>query len=169
MWIATFGGLNRFDGYTIKTYTNDPADLTSISRNHIEDMLLDNQDPNIFWLATPLGLNKFDRRTETFTRYLHDPDDPHTLSENSVMRLVQEPNGMLWIATWEAGINRLNPATDEITRYPLPWDKELNGLRPTTRYPFPMAEEFDLRALYQDAAGILWLGTRWQGLTRFDP
>jgi len=35
MWFGTIDGLNRYDGYTFKVYTNDPFDSTTISDNVI--------------------------------------------------------------------------------------------------------------------------------------
>ena len=41
MWFGTAEGLNRYDGYTFKTYKKDIADSTSISGNWIESLLED--------------------------------------------------------------------------------------------------------------------------------
>ena len=39
VWIATVSGLNRYDGYNIKIYRNDPADSTSITDNYVDDIV----------------------------------------------------------------------------------------------------------------------------------
>ena len=120
MWIATFEGLNRYDGYNFVVYKNDITDPTSLSRNHIQCLVQDNRAPDIFWVGTSNGLNKFDRRTGQFSHYFYDPENRNTLSSNDIMDIAQDSSGLLWIATWDEGINRLDPDTGQITRYPLP-------------------------------------------------
>jgi len=43
IWIATKGGLNRYDGYTFKTFTTDPEDSNSICSNTVSNLLEDNK------------------------------------------------------------------------------------------------------------------------------
>ncbi len=155
MWIATTEGLNRYDGYNFTVYKNDITDLKSLSRNHIQAMVQDNQDPNIFWIGTLNGLNKFDRRTEEFTRYLHDPDDPTSIGSNDIMGFAQEPSGLLWIATWDAGINRLDPATGIFTRIPPP--------------PENPDIIMSIRGFVREPNGTLWIGSDNYGLIKLDP
>jgi len=39
MWIATYGGLSRFDGYRLINYTHDPARPESLRDNNIRVLL----------------------------------------------------------------------------------------------------------------------------------
>jgi ligand-binding sensor domain-containing protein len=39
MWFGTISGLNRYDGYSIKTFRNIPGDPTSISNSDINVLL----------------------------------------------------------------------------------------------------------------------------------
>src|SRR5436190_23415053 len=39
LWIATFGGLARFDGYRMRAYTHDPNNPASIPDNNIRVLL----------------------------------------------------------------------------------------------------------------------------------
>lgn len=38
MWFGTREGLNKYDGYTIKVFKNNPADQNSISNNFINSI-----------------------------------------------------------------------------------------------------------------------------------
>ena len=63
------------------------------------------------------GVNKFDPVTETFTHYQHDPENPHSLSNNAVDRIFKDKRGNLWISTWFGGLNKFDPVTGIFTRY----------------------------------------------------
>ncbi|MBT8386863.1 MAG: hypothetical protein KJO12_05580, partial [Ignavibacteria bacterium] len=42
LWICTYDGLNRYDGYQFKIFKNIPGDSTSISNNKILSICEDN-------------------------------------------------------------------------------------------------------------------------------
>ena len=74
IWIGTFDGLNRYDGYEYNIYrqTDEPG---SISHNYIIS-LAEDKEGNI-WIGTiGGGVNKFDPHTETFVHYKHEPGNP---------------------------------------------------------------------------------------------
>ena len=59
LWIGTYDGLNRYDGYSIKIYNHDPDDSTSLSSNSIRSLYED--DSGNLWVGTwSSGLNKYD-------------------------------------------------------------------------------------------------------------
>jgi len=157
IWIATSEGLNRYDGYEFKVYKHDRNDPTSISRNHVEVVIQDNQNLDIFWVGTEQGLNKFDRRTETFTWYLHDPDDPNSVSLNDIRALAQTSDGILWIGTRNEGLDRFDPISGTFSHYRHNPDDHAS-LRTNS-----------IRGLYLDRDGYLWVGGYSGGISRFDP
>jgi hypothetical protein len=67
------------------------------------------------WFGTLDGLNRYDGND--FKLYRHDPDDPHSLSDNTIRGLIADHTGTLWIGTWAKGLNQF-----ELDRalYPLP-------------------------------------------------
>jgi methyl-accepting chemotaxis protein/ligand-binding sensor domain-containing protein len=104
MWFATFGGLNRFDGYTFKIYQNDENDSTSISNNGIINMCEDSA--GFIWITNNgnTGLDKYDPSTDKFIRYSHSPSDNMSLSSNEIHHVMQDKSGNIWICT-SKGIN----------------------------------------------------------------
>ena len=67
IWIATFFGLDRYDGYHIKKYYNSNEPINNAFKNRISCIYPDS-DGNI-WLGTEAGLQRFDAKTETYIDY----------------------------------------------------------------------------------------------------
>ena len=96
MWFGTQDGLNRYDGYSFVVYRHDPNNLNSLGDNRIRVIVEDAS--GMLWIGTEAGgLNKYDPRTDTFTRYRHDPDDPNSLKNNRVWSIGQGEAGLLWL------------------------------------------------------------------------
>jgi len=102
MWFATYGGLNRYDGYTFKVYSNIPGDKNSLSNNGIT-FLFEDRDGYI-WIVNGFnaGLDKFDPVNESFTNYKNDPNDSTSISSNEVHSVMQDKSGNIWICTKNA-------------------------------------------------------------------
>ena len=156
MWFATSEGLNRYDGLRFKVYKHDRTVPTTISRNHVEAILQDNHNPDIFWIGTQHGFNKFDRRTETFTRYFHDPGDANSLSGNNIYELVQDAAGMVWIGTEGCGLDCFDPVTETFAHYCHNPDD-----------PQSLSNN-SVNVLFWDRTETLWVATEGGGLNRFD-
>ncbi len=156
LWIATEEGLNRYDGYQFKVYKHNRLDSTTISRNHLDVILQDNQNPDILWIGTQNGLNKFDRRTETFVRYLHNPDNPDSISGNLIRDLHQDDAGILWVPVDGGGLDKLDPAAGVFTHY-----------RHDPNDPATLSDD-RVKSIYVDPSGTFWLAMQG-GVSTFDP
>ena len=78
IWIATFFGLDRFDGYSIKKFYNYNVPKKNALKNRISALSPDNEG-NI-WLATEDGIQCFDSKTERYIDFnTSDPDEPDTV------------------------------------------------------------------------------------------
>ena len=146
LWFGTFGGgLNRFDRHAnrFKAYRHDPADATSLSNDTVSGLFIDREGR--LWAATDDGVSLLNRETEHFQRFRHG--HYHALLEDSV--------GAVWLATWDTGIERLDPATWRVTTFR------------HSRSPGSLSDD-NVNALFIDHSGIIWVGTQ-TGLDRFDP
>jgi len=131
-----------------------------VTKNNVGiiDILLDKNDN--LWLATISGgLLKFSsisQITESseydFKRFLHDENNPNSISSNLITSLHQTDDGKLWIGT-DGGLNRMDIQEETFTRYmrsdQMPDDKILN--------------------ITSDKKGVLWLSTISHGITSFNP
>ncbi|RPI29550.1 MAG: diguanylate cyclase [Acidobacteria bacterium] len=164
LWFGTDDGLNRYDGYNFKIYRNNPANHFSVGSNRIRALLEDRK--GILWVGTSGGgLNRYDRDRNRFVRYTYDPSryyDPNKsrgLSDNDVRCILEDRDGQLWIGTDGSGIGRLVWKDPSYTDYSF--------------VAYPIAEEdprgFNreyVSVLFEDRAGVLWVGTEDGGLVR---
>lgn len=155
MWFGTQDGLNRYDGYTFKTYKPDPDVSNSLGDRWILSMLEDRD--GFLWIGTRLGgLNRFDPRTETFIRFLHDDQDPSSVSDNRINVLYIDRADRLWVGTAK-GLDMLDRQNDRFIHYPYDPSRQ-EGITGRT-----------ITAILQDSRGRLWVGTSAGGLNLFDP
>ena len=106
------------------------------------------------WFGTEDGLNRYDGYN--FKTFKPDPDVPHSLSDRWINSIVEDPSGMLWIATRLGGLSRYDPRSEEFSHY-LHNDKDSSSLG-----------DNHVNVLYQDRNKNLWIGTG-NGLDLYDP
>ncbi len=151
LWVSTWGGgLNVLEARSsrFKHFTNDPADSTSISSNYIQKTYED-RNKNL-WVATYYGgLNLLNRKTQKFRRIVASPDGKSRLQGNNIVSIEEDRIGNLWIGTDDGGLNRYNIETKTFDHY---FNKE--------------EKSPDLRVLFTDSKGRLWVGQA--GLYLFD-
>ena len=108
LWLGTQAGLNRYDGYSFKQYLAANSGLTDDYVN-----VLYEDYSGMIWVGTQqAGLFAFDPKTERFTAYAHNPEEPSSLSHNDVLAIYEDQNRNLWIGTRGGGLNRFNRATE---------------------------------------------------------
>ena len=116
MWFATRDGLNRYEGNAFVVYKHNPNDPRSLSANYLQDLTEDDQ--GYLWIATLTGgADKFDPRTERFTRYRHDASNSKSLSGDSVYSIARDSRGHLWFGTGDTGLDSFDPATGNFTHH----------------------------------------------------
>jgi PAS domain S-box-containing protein len=161
LWIGTFGGLSHYDPRTnaFTNYRNDPNNPSSLAENKVVSLYLDAKR-NVLWIGTwggglsQLDLNDplhMDPERATIINYRHNPEDPSSLSEDSVWAIHQTHDGTLWPGT-QLGLNRFDPGSQTFHHY-----IEKDGLPNNV-----------VLGILEDYAGHLWLTTN-NGLAQFDP
>lgn len=146
MWFGTQYGLNRFDGYNFQIFKHDGerSDVT-LSSNFIRSITEDPVDGSL-WIGTGSGgISRFDPATELFSRYLHHPDDPSSLSHNVVRAIFIDKKDDIWIGS-DAGIDR--------------FDRKSKRFHPIELTAGATAQVHDIA---EDRQGTLWVATS-QGL-----
>ena len=104
IWVATKNGLNRYDGYSFKVFTNDPYNQNTLSSNTIVKLFEDSKGR--IWAGTEnAGLNIYDKRTGKFYRLTHRVSDAGSISGNSIRSIEELPDGRILVAADDAGLN----------------------------------------------------------------
>jgi two-component system sensor histidine kinase ChiS len=170
LWLGTYDGLNCYNGYKFKGFKNETYNPNSISHNFIRSILVD-RSGNL-WIGTfGGGLNRYNRKTEQFIRYQHDPNDSTSISHNSIYTLYEDRSGNLWIGTWGGGLNKLDHT--EILKIQKNGTNNIDNKLKFTRLQHDPNNINSLvgdkiAAIYEDKSGVLWIGTR-VGLNLYNP
>jgi signal transduction histidine kinase/ligand-binding sensor domain-containing protein/DNA-binding response OmpR family regulator len=144
LWVGTRnGGLNKLDRISGRFSIN------RYIRGEVLAIIEDNTGS--LWAGTYRGLAHYNSDTDDYTHYLHDPDDPHSLSHSYVLSLYQDKSARIWIGTRD-GLNLYNFETNKFTCY-----KVKDGLPNNV-----------INGILEDNHGNLWLSTN-HGLSVFDP
>jgi signal transduction histidine kinase/ligand-binding sensor domain-containing protein len=146
LWIATPGALNRINRTSAEFTSYQPPGLAS-------DVIAITEDSGGgLWIGTyGAGMSRFDRRTGRFKTYLHESDNPSSLSNNIVSRMLIDHAGTMWVGTYN-GLDRFDPRNESFIVY-----------KRDTKSDDEVYANFS-----EDKSGSLWMGG-WRGLNRFDP
>ncbi len=116
VWAATRGqGLDRLDPATgeISHFVHNENLAGSLSSNDEVHALLQGSDGSI-WVGTSAGLDRFDFESKQFQHF----SPPQSVGGvHSISSLMQDHRGNIWLSSFDAGLQRLDPATGQFTRY----------------------------------------------------
>lgn len=123
LWIGTWNGLYRFDGYTLKKYKLTISSPEEIKGEKIISLFEDRD--GFLWIGTEnTGLYKLDRQSEQITVY--QTKGKNGLPNNKISTIFQDELGYIWVGTVSC-VARLNKdGSFYCQTYPLP-TTETNG------------------------------------------
>lgn len=101
IWVATENGLNRFDGWKVKSYLYDKNDSTSIRNNFVQLLYVDKREN--LWIGSGSGLQRYSSYSDSFENVrFADGEKP------SVMGMTELSNGEIWAVTNGYGVYRID-------------------------------------------------------------
>jgi signal transduction histidine kinase len=149
VWMGTTGALVRLDRRSGRlTHIAVPGHgVASDVLSMIEDAA------GALWIGTSgQGLYRRLPGSGQMTAYRHTDADPASLSDDTVVRLLIDHAGTLWVGTMN-GLDRFDPATQSFTTFRLSGEDELSMFADVV----------------EDSHGALWVGGYFSGVLRFDP
>lgn len=138
IWIATISGLD--------VYNPVSKSLKHFQKNENDNGLCDNfiislaeDDKGQIWIGTSSFVNKYDKKTSTFTYYSQE----NGLPNNRIFEILKDKNQNLWFATGK-GLCQ--------------FDEQNNSFRTFTLEDGLQSLEFNLRAAYSSKDGEIFFG-----------
>ncbi|TVQ23773.1 MAG: hypothetical protein EA383_13180, partial [Spirochaetaceae bacterium] len=195
VWAATLNGLNRIDDEQQRDITRFmPDEDDPHAMPHHTVRALQRGSDGTLWVGSLGGLS---RVLETADGEVHFETRSEDLLSPFVMAIDEDPEGRLWVGTWDGGAQRIGPDGSVDRSYHLPdnriyqllvssdgrvyvatWGGGLVIIDPVAdRYsvyrtngddPYSLAHDV-VYSLFEDRSGVVWIGTNGNGVSRLDP
>lgn len=149
MWFATEDGLNKYDGKNFTIYRPEQQNPNSLTYKWIEQIFV--APDGILWFGSRGGLTRFDPRTETFTRFKHQPGNEFSLTSDTITTLFHDGGKYLYVGTL-GGLNRIRQDSLSVERIRMPVANR----------------RVRINTLLPENNNTLWIGTD-AGLFKCDP
>jgi signal transduction histidine kinase/ligand-binding sensor domain-containing protein len=140
MWFGTKDGLNRFDGYSFKTYRHDPANPNSIGNDLIYVLHADKN--STLWVGTNKGVYTYNPLKESFTLV-------NGTAGMTILHLESDLDDNLWMVS-AFKLFRFNKLEKKLYAF----DKKVN---------------FDSNSIYCRKNGDIWIATTKGTIEHYDP
>lgn len=124
LWIGTYEGLNKYDGYDLTTYKNT-VDKEFLVSNRVRSLSEDNQ--NNIWIGTDKGITLYNYKTEKFKNLF-----PYNLNDKKIKKpivrkiIINKESDYVVCVTENSGILLFNKTQKFIGQFRLN-DKSLKG------------------------------------------
>ncbi len=147
IWIGTEYGLSKFNPYR------------NIFTNYIGDGSPDKISNNIIFSIYQIksgeiligtfggGLNIYNKKTNTFISYKHDPANSKSISSNNIWCIYQDSKSNIWIGTDDGGLNKFDITKKIFIHYKYNANDSLS------------ISDNKVLNIYEDKKGNLWIGT----------
>jgi len=109
----------------------------------------------IMWFGTGNGIYRYNSELKQMTHMGHLDNNPHSLSNNNVNKMIEDQSGVIWIAT-NNGLDQYSPKKSNFKHFfHIPGQE--NTISGTS-----------ITALVQDKDENLWIGTAAYGINKLD-
>ncbi|MES2652493.1 MAG: two-component regulator propeller domain-containing protein [Bacteroidota bacterium] len=148
IWMGTYDGLNRYDGYSFKIFRNKWDDENSLINNHIT--ALSGDDQNRIWIGTQKGISLFDYSNSRIHPIFYIEKGKKVKITAPITSITVGKNETAYFATDEKGLFRV----------------QKNSLI-AKRISFGNTLDFTARGLAVDEKNDLWVFVKDVGLCKY--
>lgn len=155
LWIATRdAGLCRIDPMWRTTwYRHHAGDETSLIHNNVRAVV--QAENGFYYVGSYGGLQMLDFHSGRFILCNYDQNEE--INVRSIISMLCDDDGTLWIGTFHCGVQYHNVANDNYRFYRVSSNRHGELVSPV------------ISAITEDNDGRMWLATEGNGLIRFDP
>ncbi|RZL47006.1 MAG: hypothetical protein EOO93_25425, partial [Pedobacter sp.] len=148
VWMGTYDGLNRYDGYNFKVFRNNWGEENSLINNHITAL---NGAGNRVWIGTQKGVSYYDYSDSKFHNLKYKNNNERRDFQFSVNAIAVDKNLNVFIATDEHGLLVLR-----------------NGQTVAENIPLKKDKLYAIKALFVDESQNLWFYAKDYGFCRYN-
>jgi ligand-binding sensor domain-containing protein len=151
-------GLSRYDPIkkTFRHFESNPRNPRTLPDNYVTAIKEDSLGR--IWIATENGLARLNQNEKDFTVFRHQPNNSRSLPADRLYDLYIDTLGRFWLAT-ASGLAIYNYNTDSFTT--------IQSNDPKRELYATGGDKLFSITAHKD--GSLWMGTRGEGLLRYDP
>ena len=158
LWVGTYDGINRYDGYKCKVYRHRLNDSSTLVNNRVTAIVED--DENRLWVGTKKGVCTWSNSTQRFSLVYYQP---HAAKKNSTQlidvpanEMIADGKGNIFIASSGKGLLLYQKKTGAVSQVPFVNDKgeELY--------------DYQVQSVRIGKDGIIWVFVDGKGLSRYD-
>ncbi|MFA9192336.1 two-component regulator propeller domain-containing protein [Flavobacterium sp. FZUC8N2.13] len=143
IWLGTFFGLNRFDGYQFKSYVSSEFGKNKLFNDDITALELDEDSHNL-WIGTRKGLTVYKMDTNVFSTFFNKKNNPNSLPEDEIRSVHVDKFKRVWVGTMSEGLSVYYPNTQRFSRVYI--------------------KGFDyIKHIFEDRKGNIWIGSFGKG------
>ncbi|MDO5443538.1 MAG: two-component regulator propeller domain-containing protein, partial [Bacteroidia bacterium] len=155
IWVASEGGIARFDGVDFTSFDNHAGES---GRYSIGANILYEDSRGTFWIGTPHGLQIFNQKLNTFDRF--DFNDPEATDSDLYIHYileVPEDNGksLILVSASQHGIYVIDADSHELDSQRRGILASLPGFESTNK-------------IFLDSKGRLWMASEFGGISVVD-
>ncbi|MBL4745281.1 MAG: response regulator [Flavobacteriaceae bacterium] len=103
------------------------------------------------WIGTYNGLYIISKNKNEVSHFVHDENNPYSLSQNSIWKIFEDTKGDMWIGTYAGGINYYDRNYDLFKNFIAGIDNSKLNYKVVS-------------SIHEDAAHNLWIGTEGGGI-----
>ncbi|MFB9058253.1 two-component regulator propeller domain-containing protein [Mariniflexile ostreae] len=149
-WLGYRNGLFLFNE-ECQVFEPYKIQSTGITGIHEEVRSIHQDQRGDLWIGTYVGLYILNSEKKTISHYLHDENEPNSLSQNSIYKIFEDTKGDIWLGTYAGGVNYYDRSFDLFKHFSA-------GSNPS-KLNYKVVS-----SIVEDSNQNLWIGTEGGGI-----
>jgi signal transduction histidine kinase/ligand-binding sensor domain-containing protein/DNA-binding response OmpR family regulator len=126
LWVATWDGLNVYDGSGFHVFNYSKENITKSIGNNVILQIREDQK-GFIWIVTIEGVSRYDKNTGKFSNYFYKTRQTNSVSEQEY-KLAIDREGNVFCMTQKSGLMWYDVTNDRFVSRDLPGHEKINKL-----------------------------------------